>query len=93
MRLAQSPESGLKQKERDMVQSWLEKVSNTLKKRATTILEKVIGFLRGQPVREAARHRIREQVRPAVQKILQEHRQKIHGLKAEKTMHHHQKER
>ena len=93
MRLAQSPESGLKQKERDLVHSWLGKVSNTLKKRATMILEKVIGFLRGQPAREAARQRIREQARHAVQKILQEHRHKIHDMNAEKTTHHHWEER
>ena len=93
MRFAQSPESGLKQKERDLVHSWLGKVSNTLKKRATMILEKVIGFLRGQPAREAARQRIREQARPAVQRILQEHRHKIHDMKAERTTHHHWEER
>ena len=46
------------------------------------ILEKVIGFLRGQPVREVARQQICEQARPAVQKILHEHRQKIHDMKA-----------
>ena len=71
--LVQSPETRLKQKERDLVQSWLEKVSNTLKKRTMTIMEKVIGFLRGQPARERAKQRIREQARPFVERILDEY--------------------
>ena len=86
MSLAASPETRLKPKERDLVQSWLDRVSNTLKKRAMTILEKVIGFLRGQPARESARRRIREQARPAVQEVLEEHQQKIREMKEGNTL-------
>ena len=51
-----------------------------------TILEKVIGFLRGQPARESARRRIREQARPAVQEVLEEHQQKIREMKEGNTL-------
>ena len=76
MRLVQSPETKLRQKERDLVMDWLEKVSNTLKKRAKTILENVVGILRGQPAREAAKQRIKEQARPSVISILEGFRQR-----------------
>ena len=76
MRLVQSPETKLRQKERDLVMNWLEKVSNTLKKRAKTIFENVIGVLRGQPAQEAAKQRIKEQARPSVISILEGFRQR-----------------
>lgn len=79
MSLVQSPETRMKPKERDLVMNWLEKVSNTLKKRTKTIFENVLGFLLRQPVREAARQRIREQVRPSVIKILEEYHQNAHA--------------
>ncbi len=81
MSLVQSPETKMKQKERDLVMNWLEKISNTLKKRTKTILENVLGFLRGQHVRGAARQRIRDQARPSVIRILEEyHQQDNHAV-------------
>jgi hypothetical protein len=78
MNLAQSPETRLKPRERELVLDWLEKVSSALKKRAATILKKVIEKLRHPTMRKSMTEKIREQARPAVRKILEEHRQTIH---------------
>ncbi len=76
--LAQSPETRLKPRERELVLDWLGKVSGTLKKRAATILQKVIEKLRHPTMRKTMTEKIREQARPSVRKILEEHRQTIH---------------
>ena len=76
--LAQSPETRLKPRERELVLDWLGKVSGTLKKRAATILQKVIEKLRHPTLRKTMTEKIREQARPSVRKILEEHRQTIH---------------
>lgn len=72
MILAQSPETRLKPKERELVLDWLGKVSTTLKKRAVTILQKVIEKLRHPTMKKAMTEKIREQARPSVRKILEE---------------------
>ena len=76
--LAQSPETRLKPRERELVLDWLGKVSSALKKRAVTILQKVIERLRHPTMRKTMTEKIREQARPSVRKILEEHRQTIH---------------
>lgn len=76
--LAQSPETRLKPRERELVLDWLGKVSSALKKRAVTILQKVIEKLRHPTMRKTMTEKIREQARPSVRKILEEHRQTIH---------------
>ena len=76
--LAQSPEARLKPRERELVLDWLGKVSSALKKRAVTILQKVIEKLRHPTMRKTMTEKIREQARPSVRKILEEHRQTIH---------------
>ena len=76
--LAQSPETRLKPRERELVLDWLGKVSSALKKRAVTILQKVIEKLRHPTMRKTMTEKIREQARPSVRKILEEHRQAIH---------------
>ena len=78
MILAQSPETRLKPKERELVLDWLGKVSATLKKRAATILQKVIEKLRHPTMRKTMTEKIREQAKPSVRKILEEHQQTIH---------------
>lgn len=87
MSLAQSPETKLRQKERDLIMNWLEKASNTLKKRAKTILENVISHLRGQPAREAARQRIRKEAKPSVIRILEEYHQNNHTQRSSPRSH------
>ncbi len=89
MNLAQSQETRLKPKERELVLDWLGKVSNTLKKRAVTILQTVIEKLRHPTMRKSMTEKIREQATPSVRKILEEHRQTIH----QNTHHRHQEER
>ena len=76
--LAQSPETRLKPRERELVLDWLGKVSSALKKRAVTILQKVIEKLRHPTMRKTMTEKIREQARPSVRKILEEHQQTIH---------------
>ncbi len=78
MILAQSPETRLKPKERELVLDWLGKVSATLKKRAATILQKVIEKLRHPTMRKTMTEKIREQARPSVMKTLEENKQTIH---------------
>lgn len=78
MILAQSPETRLKPKERELVLDWLGKVSSTLKKRAAMILQKVIEKLRHPTMRKTMTEKIREQAKPSVGKILEEHKQTIH---------------
>ena len=77
IRLALSPETRLRQKERELIMDWLGKVSNTLKKRALTILQTVIEKLQHPTMRKAMTDRIKEQARPSVRKILEEYRQTI----------------
>ena len=74
----QSPEVKLKQKERDLITDWLGKVSNTLRKRAMTILQTVIEKLQHPTMRKAMTDRIKEQAGPSVRKILEEYRQNNH---------------
>ena len=68
-----SPEFKMKQKEREIVVEWFDRAANTLKKRAKFILEKVVEALRLPAAREAMKAKIKEQARPFVERILEEH--------------------
>ena len=86
--MVQSPETKLKQKDRDLVSEWLARVSSTLKKRAMTILKKVIEKLQLTTARSASIAQIKEQAKPSVRQLLEEHKQTIDSVQPSKHRSH-----
>ena len=88
-----SPETKMKQKDRELVADWLVRAANTLKKRAKSILEKVIDALRLPATRDAAKAKIKEQARPSIIELLQNYKQKSQEPQAQKPRQHSWEER
>ena len=88
-----SPETKMKQKDRELVADWFVRAANTLKKRAKSILEKVIEVLRLPATRDAAKAKIKEQAKPSIIELLQNYKQKSQELQAQKPRQHSWEER
>ena len=88
-----SPETKMKQKDRELVADWFVRAANTLKKRAKSILEKVIEALRLPATRDAAKAKIKEQAKPSIIELLQNYKQKSQELQAQKPRQHSWEER
>ena len=88
-----SPETKMKQKDRELVADWFVRAANTLKKRAKSILEKVIEVLRLPATRDAAKAKIKEQARPSIIELLQNYKQKSQEPQAQKPRQHSWEER
>lgn len=88
-----SPETKMKQKDRELVADWFVRAANTLKKRAKSILEKVIEALRLSATRDAVKAKIKEQTRPSIIELLQNYKQKSQELQAQKPRQHSWEER
>lgn len=69
------------------------RAANTLKKRAKSILEKVIDALRLPATRDAAKAKIKEQARPSIIELLQNYKQKSQEPQAQKPSQHSWEER
>lgn len=88
-----SPETKMKQKDRELVADWFVRAANTLKKRAKSILEKVIDALHLPATRDAVKTKIKEQARPSIIELLQNYKQKSQELLAQKPRQHSWEER
>ena len=88
-----SPETKMKQKDRELVADWFVRAASTLKKRAKSILEKVIEALRLPATRDAAKAKIKEQAKPSIIELLQNYKQKSQELQAQKPRQHSWEER
>ena len=82
-----SPETKMKQKDRELVVGWLERAANTIKKRAKKILEKVMGALCLPAFREAAKEKIKEQAKPSIHELLRTYKQKSQETRTQKPRH------
>ena len=83
-----SPEIKMKQKDRELVLEWYERATNTLKKKAKTIFEKVVEALRLPASREAAKAKIKEQAKPSIHELLRTYQQKSQETRAQKPRQH-----
>ena len=88
-----SPETKMKQKDRELVVGWLERAANTIKKRAKKILEKVMGALCLPANREAAKAKIKEQARPSIHELLRTYKQKSEETRTQNPRQHSWEER
>ena len=76
-----SPETRLREKERRLIHDWLLDTADLLKKRAHSILEKVIKKLRNPTIRNSVKERFKTQAKPVVERILEEYHQKSNRKK------------
>ena len=88
-----SLETKMKQKDRELVADWFGRAANTLKKRAKSILEKVIEALRLPATRDAVKAKIKEQARPSIIELLQNYKLKSQEPRAKKSRQHSWEER
>ena len=88
-----SPERKMKEKDRRLVYSWLENATFALRKKAKTILERVVETLYLPAVREAAKARIKEQARPSIREFLQSYRQKSQEARTQRPRPYEREER
>ena len=70
-----------------------DKAVNTLKKRAKSIFEKIVEAFRLPAIREAAKQKIKEQVKPSIYELLPTYKQKSQETRTQKPRQHSWEER